>query len=317
MPAAPPPPGGSAWARARDALQPEFGDAAFELRFSLTAAAAVRAGGSGRPVAARHAEPPDPPAPWSAAHAWAGAAGWLLAARAPADPARAAAVLERAVEAHAAELRERLGRDRAALGAELLERLTHRLRTDVSTLQAVAEGALTGLFADEERAEVRGELKALGTDSQHRLTLAREVMLALNPEAERRPEPVAEVLRAELDASGSSLAVPDVDGERPMALVPGPGWAACARLLAAALTRDERLGGAAAAISVRPDPDGWTVEAGGGGTPAEPLPWTQRSVGDLVHAGEIAVVAGGRASVARVAGRWLRVSLTVPAGPST
>jgi signal transduction histidine kinase len=307
---------GSAWAGARDALRTEFGEAAFELRFSLTGAAAVRALGVGAPVAPRHAEPPDPPATWSAAHTWAGAAGWLLAARAPADADHAAAVLGRAVERHAAELRESLARQRAAMAAELLEGLTHRLRTDVSTLQAVAEGALAGLFDDDERAQIPGELKIIGAEAQRRLSHVREVMSALHPEAPCVPERIVEVLRAEIESTGAAVPVAAVEGERPMALVPGAGWAACARLLAAALVHDERFGGPAATVAIRPHPDGWTVATGGDGPGTEPLPWTERSVGELVHAGEIAAVAGGAAAAARDAGGRLRVVLTVPAAPS-
>jgi signal transduction histidine kinase len=315
MAAAPAPPAGSAWEVARDELRGEFGDAAFELRFSLNGDAAVRVLGRGSDVAARHAEAPDPRAPWSAAATWAGAAGWLLAARAPADSAHATDVLQRAVERHSAEAMRRLATQRGALVAELLETLTHRLRTDVSTLQAVAEGALAGLFEGEELVQIPAELTGMGAEAQRRLSLVREVMTVLQPDAPRRPEAIVEVLEAELDAAGVATRVEAVAGELPMALVPGAGWAASARLLAAALAGDERLGGAV--VRVRPDPDGWTVTAGpagaGGG---EPLPWSERTVGELVHAGEIAAAAGGRASAARTTGELLLIELTLPAAPS-
>jgi signal transduction histidine kinase len=310
------PPAGSAWAWARDALRAEFGDAAFELRFSLTSAAAVRVIGAGAPVAARHAEPPEPAAPWSAARGWAGATGWLLGERPPADADRAADVLQRAVERHAAAWRGELLHRRGVLGAELLERLTHRLRTDVSSLQAVAEGALAGVFDADERVQIPGELKGIGAEAQHRLSLVREVMTVLDPESRCSPEPIVEVLRAELDAVGVAVPLAGVEGERPMALVPGAGWAACARLLAAAVAYDERFGGAQAALAVRPDPGGWTVAAGGDDPTADAVAWTERSVGALVHAGEMAVIAGGDATAARDAGGRVRVAITVPAAPS-
>jgi hypothetical protein len=46
------------------------------------------------------------------------------------------------------------------------------------------------------------------------------------------------------------------------------------------------------------------------------VPWTERSVGELVHAGEIAAAAGGTATAARDAAGGLRIALTVPAAPS-
>jgi hypothetical protein len=301
---------------ARDELRVEFGDAAFELRFSLTGAAAVRVLGAGAPVAARHAEPPEPAAPWSATRGWAGATGWLLGERPPADPGRAADVLQRAVERHASAVRAELLRRRGALGAALLERLTHRLRTDVSSLQAVAEGALAGVFDAEERTQIPGELREVGAEAQHRLSLVREVMTVLEPGSRCHPEPIADVLRAELEAVGVAVPVVAVEGERAMALVPGAGWAACARLLAAAVAHDERFGEAEAALAVRPDPGGWTVSAGAGEPGAHAVAWTERAVGALVHAGEMAVIAGGAATAARDGAGRVRVAITVPAAPS-
>jgi signal transduction histidine kinase len=314
MAVAPAPAAGSAWKVARDELSQDFGDVPFELRFSLTGDAAVRVLVRGGPVAPRHAEVPDPPGGWSARAAWAGASGWLLAVGAPADAERAADVLQRAVERHSAEAMRRLADQRAAMAAELLETLTHRLRTDVSTLQAVAEGALAGLFEGEELAQIPAELKGMGGEAQRRLSLVREVMTVLQPDAPRRPEPIVEVLRAELDAAGLETRVDGVPGERAMALVPGAGWAACARLLARAIAGDARLAGAS--VTVRPDPAGWTVATAPPGVDAEPLPWTERAVGELVHAGEMAAAAGGAALAARLGDDRLRVELTLPAAPS-
>jgi hypothetical protein len=62
------------WSDAAARLSPLFGDAAFELRFALHAGAAVRVHGG--PVAPRHAEDADPPAPWSARAVCGEAAGW-------------------------------------------------------------------------------------------------------------------------------------------------------------------------------------------------------------------------------------------------
>jgi hypothetical protein len=93
--------------------------------------------------------------------------------------------------------------------------------------------------------------------------------------------------------------------------VPGAGWSACARLLAEALASDDRLAGAAVAVS--PDPDGWSVVVGP--EQGEPVPWTERALGELAHAGAIAVAAGGSASAREREGR-LGVQLTVPAAPS-
>jgi hypothetical protein len=94
-----------------------------------------------------------------------------------------------------------------------------------------------------------------------------------------------------------------VPGERPRALVPGPGWAACARLLA---------GGE---VGVAAHPDGWAVVAGppGGG---EPVAWTEQRLGERFYAGAIVVAAGGSATAVAPAGGGLRIELVVPAAPS-
>ena len=70
--------------------------------------------------------------------------------------------------------------------------------------------------------------------------------------------------------------------EQPLTFVPGPGWAGCARRLAA----DPRL----EMFAVGPDPNGWSVIAGAAG---EPVEWTEGSVGELVYVGHI-LAAGGR-----------------------
>ena len=203
---------------------------------------------------------------------------------------------------------------RAGLSADLLETLTHRLRTDVSTLQAVAEGALAGVFTGDELAQIPGELKSAGGEAQRRLSQAREVMAALHPAAPWRAEPVARVLQDELDGAGTAVRVAGADGEVALALGRGAGWGACARLLAGALAHDARLGGPGAAVAVTPDPGGWAVTAGPEGD-GEPAPWTARALGDLVHAGAIVAAAGGSASLARIGGDGVRVRFVLPAAP--
>jgi hypothetical protein len=304
------------WGEAAAALAPLFGDVPFELRFSLTGAAAVRALAPAGPVAELHAEPPDPRAPWSVRADCGEAAGWLLAGAAPADPARAAAILRSATDRHCALAIRRLSERRAAMATALIERLTHRLRTDVSALQAVTEGALRGLFGPAEVEDVSAEVAATGAEAQRRLTDAREVMATLHPSAARGPEPLVGVLDAELEAAGLRLPVALPAGEEPMALLPGTGWGVCARLLASALAGDPRLGGAAAAVAVLAHPDGWTVSAGHPDPTAVPLDWSERTVGSLLHAGHVAVAAGGTATAARAGDGGLRVELTVPAAPS-
>lgn len=289
------------WSDADAQLAPLFAAEAFELRFALGGAAAVRTHGG--PVAPRHAEAPDVAAPWSVRAACGEATGWLLATAAPADPDRAQAVLERAVERHAALRLQRLAADRAAMTAELLDRLTHRLRTDLSTLQIVAEGAAAGLLAGSEAAELPAELARSGGEAQQRLSAARDVMRALAPSEPPESEPLLDVLARELEAAGAPERVPEVPGERPMALVPGPGWAACARLLA---------GGE---IAVTAHPDGWAVSVGPPGR-GEPVAWTERRLGERFYAGLIVVAGGGSATAVARADGGLRVNLVLPAAPS-
>lgn len=294
------------------ALAPLFGSACFELRYGLDGRAAVRVHGG--PLAPRHAEAVPPAAPWVAEARCGAAAGWLLAVAPPSDPEHARAVLERVVERHSALRLQRLAAERAALAADLLERLTHRLRTDVSALQAVAEGAVAGLFEPGELAELPAEIAAVGSTAQRELSAAREVMTALAPEAPAAPEPLLETLRAELEAAGARVAVAGAGGERPYVLVPGAGWSAGARLLAQALAGDQRLAGAA--LEVAADPDGWTVRAGRRGAGA-PQAWTGHGLGALAAAGHIAAAAGGAAYAERFEDGGLRVELTLPAAPSS
>jgi signal transduction histidine kinase len=297
------------WTAATERLAPLFEGAEFELRFSLTGDAAVRV--LGGPVASRHAEPPDPPAPWSARAECGEAVGWLLASRAPPDEAVAADALQRAVDRHSSLVLQRIAAQHGSMAADLLEAITHRLRTDISALQVIAEGALAAPFEAEERPQVRAEVADVGAEAQRRLSATREVMASLHPAAERVPEPLIEVLAGELEGAGAATRLAAVDGEVPVALVPGSGWSACARLLAAALVSDERLAGTP--VTVRAHPDGWSVVAGD--EAGEPVPWTERALGELAHAGAIVVAAGGSASASAREAR-LCVQLTVPAAPS-
>jgi hypothetical protein len=306
---------GDVWRGAGEDLGRVFGDAAFELRYSLGGEAAVRVLAPRGPVAARHAEHPDPPAPWSASARCGAAWGWLLAERPPAEPGEARDVLERAVERHTALALGRLTARRAAMAAELLERHTHALRSDVSSLQAVAEGALAGVFEADEVSEASAQVRAVGEAAQRRLTAARDVMRVLDPAAPRQPEPLVTVLRQELDGAGVRLPLAAVDGERPMTLMPGAGWSACARLLVEALAPGAPLGGEGVAIAVTAGPAGWVVTAGCEG-PGEPEAWTERHVGSVVDVGRLAIAAGGAASAARLDSGRLRIALTLPAAPS-
>jgi signal transduction histidine kinase len=292
-------------------LRPLFGATAFELRYALDGRAAVRAFGG--PLAPRHAEDVPPPAPWVAEARCGYAAGWLLAAAPPADPERASALLGRAVDRRSALRLQRLAAQRAALEADLLERLTHRLRTDVSTLQAVAEGAAAGLFDPADLVELPAEIAAVGVAAQRQLSAAREVMTALAPEAPATAEPLLETLRDELEAAGARVCVADVPGEQPRVLVPGAGWSACARLLAEPLARDARLAGATLEVSAHPD--GWSVRAGRAGA-GMPQPWAGRALDALAGAGHIVAAAGGSAHAERLEDGGLRVALAIPAAPS-
>jgi signal transduction histidine kinase len=307
------------WDAAAAELAALTGGAPFELRSAAAeGAAAVRVRAPRGPVAARHAERPDVAAPWSAVARCGEAAAWLLAARAPDEPDRARAVLRRATDRAAALRLQALARQQAALTADLLEHLTHRLRTDVSSLQGVAEGALAHVFAAEEAGAVAAEVQAIGAEAQRRLSDVREVMAACEPGASRRPEPILERLRDELDAVGrEAVAVTGpagaAPGEQPLADVPGPGWAACARLLAEAVAGDPRLGAGRAEVAIAAHPGGWLVIAGDPAALGDPVPWTLQHLGRLAHAGQLVSIAGGHVEATRGAGGALRVAWIVPA----
>jgi hypothetical protein len=266
-------------------------DARFEIRYSLTGAAAVRVRAPRGPVAPRHAEVPDVVAPWSARAVCGQAVGWLVAETPP--PADAEAALQRAVDRATVAALERIAAERSAVAAVLLERLTHRLRTDVSTLQTVAEGALQGMFEGDEAGEVRAEVRGVGGEAQRQLSALREVMTALDPATPRSAEDLVGTLERELEAAGADGAVRYDGAERPRTWMPGSGWSACARMLAAAADGD---------VAVRPDPGGWAVIAT---TPTE-----------VTHAAAIAVAASGSAAAERTGDARLRVQLTIPAAPS-
>jgi hypothetical protein len=276
----------------------ELATSGFELRFDLAGRAAVRIAGG--PVAPRHVEPVPPPAPWAAEARCGTATGWLLAHAAPADPDAARERLQRAVERETALRLQAAAQAAAPLAADLLERLTHRLRTDVTSLQAVADGAIQGLFEPHDLELLPGELARTGREALRRLSGAREVMSVLAPGARREPEDVIGTLRAELDGSGRAISVLGPEHESPRTLIPGPGWAACARMLA----RDPRV----EMFEVRPHPSGWSLDCGARGTPVE---WTERTVGELAHVGHIVAAAGGSAVVTEPFG----IRLTLPAAP--
>jgi hypothetical protein len=276
----------------------ELASSGFELRYDLAGRAAVRVAGG--PVAPRHVEPVPPRAPWVTEARCGAAAGWLVANAPPEDPQAAQARLERAVERETAlRLQARAGQ-LAPLGAELLERLTHRLRTDVTTLKAVADGAIAGLFEPADLELLPGELERTAREALRRLSAAREVMGVLLPGARLAPEPVAATLAAELEAAGRAATITGPEDETPLTLIPGPGWAACARMLAS----DPRL----EMFELGPDAGGWCVISGADGTPVE---WNERTVGDLVPVGQIVAAAGGLA----VATHPFGVRLTLPAAP--
>jgi hypothetical protein len=200
--------------------------------------------------------------------------------------------------------------------ADALEALTHRLRTDVSTLQAVAEGALSGAFEPDESEAVIEEVRGVGAEAQRRLSDAREVMTTLAAHGQDRQEPLVDVLCAELEGAGVSAPVSSVDGEHPVALVPGAGWEAIARRIAAGLAEDPRLRRDVTTVAVVPDPEGWRVTAGGAAPVVRAAAWSRHALGSLAHAGELAVAAGGSAYAAHLEGDGLRLELAVPAGPS-
>jgi hypothetical protein len=241
-----------------------------ELRFDLVGRCAVRV--SGGPVAARHAESVPPVAPWCLSARCGRATGWLLAESEPDEAALARLELEVARRT-ALELQRRAS-SLAALGAAAVERFTHRLRADVAALQSVA-----GLAVDSE--EVREAVESTGREAQQRLTAARELMGVLDPEARLEPEPVASVLR---DALRPGASVVEPEGECAQAFIPGPGWEACARLLASTPAR---------AYVIEPDPAGWRVSADA----------------DLRLAGLLVVAAGGLLTDDG--------ALLIPAAPST
>ena len=275
-----------------EAMAGQFGTTPFELRYDVFGRCAVRVAGGG--VLERHVEPA-PAAPFALQERCGTAVGWVLAAAAPDDPERVGALLRTAVAQRTALVRERQARALAALAAELLEALTHRLRTDVMTLSTVAEGALQGMLGGDT-GDVIAELRRTGAEAQRRITAAREVMtvLAAGPDAE--PERVAATLRAELEGAGRDPdAVSGADGEEAWTRIGGAGWAACARALAA----DERW----SAFAVAPDPEGWRVTAEAAGRPAVPC---REPVAHIV------VAAGGRAETENG-----RITLVLPAAPGS
>ena len=255
-----------------------------EFRFDLAGRAAVRV--CGGPVAPRHVEPAPPSAPWVVEARCGSAVGWLLAAAPPDDPAAAQARLQATVDRRTALALQALLRAGAVHGAGALEQLTHRLRTDVMTLQTVAEAALGGHFEPEERAEVAEQVAGTAREAQRRLTDARAVMSVLAPAAPAAPESIAGVLRAEFEAAGRTVVVSAPTGEEAFTLIPGAGWAGCARRLAA----DERWH----AFAITPDPAGWRV--------------TASPPGELAVVGQLVAAAGGSTEVTDVG-----ISLFLPA----
>lgn len=281
-----------------DEFAPRFATARWELRFDLAGRAAVRVAGG--PVAPLHVEPVPPAAAWVGEARCGDAVGWLLADAAPDDPERTLSLLEHVVAREAALRLQAGGRQASAMGAELLERLTHRLRTDVATLAAVADGAIAGLFDPEDLDGLPAELGQTSHEALRRLSGAREVMTALDPESRRESQPIVATLRAELEAAGRAAHISVPAEETPLTLIGGAGWGACARRLAA----DERCG----VFAVLPDPAGWRITSGAAGAPVN---WTERSAGELVHVGHIVAAAGGSAVVTDPFG----IALTVPAAP--
>lgn len=260
----------------------------WELRYDVHGRCAVRVAGG--EVMARHVEAV-PSAPWMIEARCGTARGWLLATTAPDDPEREASRLEAEVTRRTALARERQALALAALDGDLIERLTHRLRTDVMTLGAVAEGALEGVFADEAEAVI-AELRRTSQEAQRRMTVAREVMTVLAGER-GAPEPIAATLRAEIEGAGRDVVVVAGD-EEAWTLIPGAGWGACARVLAA----DDQ----SAAFAVAPDEWGWRVTAtrrgdatGGGASAADesPGPAGAWSRSDAASAAHMVVAAGG------------------------
>jgi signal transduction histidine kinase len=271
-----------------------------ELRYDLHSRCAVRV--SGGPVAARHAEAAPPDAPFVATARCGGAMGWLLSRAEPDE--LAIERFEREVERRTAHERERLARAGAAMTVDAVERLVHRLRTDVMTLQSSAELAFAGLLEPSE--ELTRELTRAGQEAQRRLTFARRTVSGLEPRARLEPEPIARTLEEELEGAGRRARVHAVLDEQAQALIPGAGWGFCAQLFAA----DARL----TAFAIEPCPLGWRVI--GGTQTGEPVDWTERAVGELVHAGHVIVAAGGAATAQRAQDGTLRIVVEVPAAPS-
>jgi hypothetical protein len=167
-------------------------------------------------------------------------------------------------------------------------------------LRAVADGAIKGLFEPEDLEFLPGELERTGREALRRLSGAREVMGVLAAGARRAPEPVEATLRAELEGAGREAIITAPADEIPLTLIPGPGWAACARVLAS----DPRIG----MFVVGPDRSGWSIDCGAAGTPVE---WSERTIGELAHVGHIVAAAGGSA----VATDPFGIRLTLPAAP--
>jgi hypothetical protein len=228
----------------------------------------------------------------------------VLAGAPPSDPERVQALLNAAVERRTALALQDLARQGADLGWDALERLTHRLSTDVMTLHAVAEAALAGLFKPEDLQDLPGELDRTASGARRRLNDARAVMSVLDRGSARAPEPIIETLRDELEAASREVTVTGPDGERPLTLIPGAGWAACAQRLGS----DERLG----AFTVEPDPAGWRVSTNSSG---EPVAWNETELGALALAGQLVAAAGGTAGATRDADGALGITLVLPAAP--
>jgi hypothetical protein len=290
---------------------------AVEVRFSLSGRCAVRLAAPRGPVAPRHAEPPEPAAPWTARARSGRATRWLLAAAPPEDPKHARAMLTRIVERQTAHALSALARQSRVIAADVLDGLTHRLRTDVGALQAVAEGLLAGAVEPAERVGLPEQLRMVGRDAQDHLSAARELMSTLAPEAPDAAEPVVDVLRGELGAAGLPPAVGPPDREHAMAHVPGVGWTVCAREIAGALATDPRLGGEAAEVHVTPDPYGWAVTVGDpAARHAVAVDWTEAELGPIAAAGRLAAAAGGWVAAWRGPGESLVVRIVTPAAPS-
>ena len=154
----------------------------------------------------------------------------------------------------------------------MLEAVTHRLRTDISALQVIAEGVLAVPFEDDERPQVRAEVGEVGADAQRRLSAVREVMISLHPGAPREPEPLIETLERELEGAGVAIAVEPVarraaGGARPRCRLVG------VRAVAGRGAGLRHAAGRSADRRAR-SPGRLGVTAGEVG--GEPLAWTER-----------------------------------------